>query len=146
MATLQYSCLGNPMDRGAWWATVQVSQRVKHLEEPLGIVVGSIDWDITQRNQQFSHVKCSHNQQSQCKCYDPWKSLFGSIKGNILHVHAMYCGRGMGIWNIVICPGGSVVDNLPARGGDPSLIPDPGKFHIAKEQLSLCTTTTGPVL
>ena len=20
---LQYSCLGNPMDRGAWWATVQ---------------------------------------------------------------------------------------------------------------------------
>ena len=23
---LQYSCLGNPMDRGAWWATVQGSQ------------------------------------------------------------------------------------------------------------------------
>ena len=21
--TLQYSCLENPMDRGAWWATVQ---------------------------------------------------------------------------------------------------------------------------
>ena len=20
---LQYSCLGNPMDRGAWWATIQ---------------------------------------------------------------------------------------------------------------------------
>ena len=20
---IQYSCLGNPMDRGAWWATVQ---------------------------------------------------------------------------------------------------------------------------
>ena len=37
-----------------------------------------------------------------------------------------------------------MVDNLPARGGDPGLIPDPGKFHIAKEQLSLCTTTTGP--
>ena len=25
---LQYSCLENPMDRGAWWATVQGSQRV----------------------------------------------------------------------------------------------------------------------
>ena len=25
---LQYSCLGDPMDRGAWWATVQGSQRV----------------------------------------------------------------------------------------------------------------------
>ena len=23
---LQYSCLGNHMDRGAWWATVHVSQ------------------------------------------------------------------------------------------------------------------------
>ena len=22
MATLQYSCLKNPMDRGTWWATV----------------------------------------------------------------------------------------------------------------------------
>ena len=27
---LQYSCLGNPMDRGAWWASVNGSQRVKH--------------------------------------------------------------------------------------------------------------------
>ena len=25
---LQYSCLGNPMDRGAWWATVHGSQRI----------------------------------------------------------------------------------------------------------------------
>ena len=24
---LQYSCLGNPMDRGAWWATVHQLQR-----------------------------------------------------------------------------------------------------------------------
>ena len=27
---LQYSCLENPMDRGAWQATVQGSQRVGH--------------------------------------------------------------------------------------------------------------------
>ena len=27
---LQHSCLGNPMDRGAWWATVHGSQRVRH--------------------------------------------------------------------------------------------------------------------
>ena len=27
---LQYSCLGNPMDREAWWPTVQGSQRVRH--------------------------------------------------------------------------------------------------------------------
>ena len=27
---LQYSCLENPMDRGAWWATVQGVARVRH--------------------------------------------------------------------------------------------------------------------
>ena len=27
---LQYSCLENPMDRGAWWAAVQGLQRVRH--------------------------------------------------------------------------------------------------------------------
>ena len=27
---LQCSCLENPMDRGAWWATVLESQRVRH--------------------------------------------------------------------------------------------------------------------
>ena len=26
---LQYSCLENPMDRGAWWATVHRLQRVR---------------------------------------------------------------------------------------------------------------------
>ena len=29
MAT-QYSCLGNPMDRGAWWATIYEIARVGH--------------------------------------------------------------------------------------------------------------------
>ena len=28
--TLQYSCLGNPMDRGAWWATVHGVTRIRH--------------------------------------------------------------------------------------------------------------------
>ena len=27
---LQYSCLGNPMDRGAWWATAHGVARVGH--------------------------------------------------------------------------------------------------------------------
>ena len=32
---LQYSCLGNPMDRGAWWATVHGLQRVGHEKKGL---------------------------------------------------------------------------------------------------------------
>ena len=27
---LQYSCLKNPMDRGAWWVTVHGLQRIRH--------------------------------------------------------------------------------------------------------------------
>ena len=27
---LQYSCLGNPMDRGAWWAVVHGVTKVRH--------------------------------------------------------------------------------------------------------------------
>ena len=27
---LQYSCLGNPMDRGAWWATVHGVSKFRH--------------------------------------------------------------------------------------------------------------------
>ena len=27
---LQYACLGNPMDRGAWWAIVRRVTRVRH--------------------------------------------------------------------------------------------------------------------
>ena len=26
----KYSCLGNPMDSGAWWATVHGAARVRH--------------------------------------------------------------------------------------------------------------------
>ena len=29
-SSLQYSCLENPMDRGAWWATVHGVTRVRH--------------------------------------------------------------------------------------------------------------------
>ena len=39
---LQYSCLGNPMDRGIWWATVHGVARVRH--------------DLVTKEQQQQHV------------------------------------------------------------------------------------------
>ena len=39
---LQYSCLENPMDGGAWWATVHGSQRVRHDWSDLAAAVGHI--------------------------------------------------------------------------------------------------------
>ena len=32
---LQYSCKGNPMDRGAWWATVHGVTKQLHMNERL---------------------------------------------------------------------------------------------------------------
>ena len=43
-------------------------------------------------------------------------------------------------------PGGIVDENLPANAGDTGLIPGSGKIPYAMEQLSLCATTTEPVL
>ena len=51
---LQYSCLGNPIDRGAWWATVHgvakesdMSQQLKHkktFNEPVALRLGGTGW------------------------------------------------------------------------------------------------------
>ena len=41
-------------------------------------------------------------------------------------------------------PGDPVVKNLPANAGDIGVIPGPGRFHNASEQLSPCTTATEP--
>ena len=40
---LQYSCLGNSMDRGAWWATVHRVAELdiaKHIHIPIKLVLG----------------------------------------------------------------------------------------------------------
>ena len=36
---LQYSCLGNPMDRGAWWATVHGVANSHHPQQLAGVLV-----------------------------------------------------------------------------------------------------------
>ena len=45
---LQYSCVENPVDRGAWWATVcgvaQSRTRLKRLSSREGRWIGSQEW------------------------------------------------------------------------------------------------------
>ena len=47
---LQYSCLGNPMDRGAWWATVHGSKEELDMTEQLNnnkrSKAGQKDWGL----------------------------------------------------------------------------------------------------
>ena len=49
---LHYSCLGNPMDRGAWWATVHGVARVRH------------DWETKPLNHQTTTNFCQQKQGS----------------------------------------------------------------------------------
>ena len=44
---LQYSCLENPMDRGAWWVTVRGVTRVRKDWSNLGAVAVGIKWYLT---------------------------------------------------------------------------------------------------
>ena len=59
---LQYPCLENPMDRGAWRATVRGLGRVRH------------DWETnTTAAQCFSHASPEpSNHHCQCPCGPPW--------------------------------------------------------------------------
>ena len=47
MATpLQYSCLGNPMERGAWWVTVQGAAKESGMTEQLN---NNVDLSVSVR-------------------------------------------------------------------------------------------------
>ena len=68
---LQYSCLENPMDRGAWWAAVHGSQRVGH------------DWRL---HFQFSlsYIGEGNGNPLQCSCLENprdggalWATIYG---------------------------------------------------------------------
>ena len=68
---LQPSCLENPMDRGAWWATVHGVQRVGHDQEGCiytadSVAPGSLypdDWHTTKGKK-----KCGHGAQPASPC------------------------------------------------------------------------------
>ena len=60
--SLQYSCLGNPMDRGAWWATVHRSQKSRQ--------------DLVTKQQQF---QISLIQQMFSKCILHEKKCFAVV-------------------------------------------------------------------
>ena len=42
--SLQYSCLGNPMDRGAWWATVHKVAKESEMTEGLKSRIANSSW------------------------------------------------------------------------------------------------------
>ena len=68
---LQYSCLENPMDRGAWWAAVRGALRVRH------------DWATSLSLFTFMHWRGNGNP-LQCSCLENprdrgawWAAVYG---------------------------------------------------------------------
>ena len=60
---LQYSCLGNPMDRGAWWATFHGVKRVQHnsaTKQQQKIIQMSL---FTKQNETHRHRKQTYGNQ-----------------------------------------------------------------------------------
>ena len=62
---LQYSCLGNPMDRGAWLITVHGVARVRH--------------DLVTK-QQITKIRSIAKSQTASECLMPRSSFFLSIQ------------------------------------------------------------------
>ena len=91
--TLQYSCLGNPMDRGAWWASVhgvaQSQTRLKRLSSS-----SSMD---TRSLHKLSEVKVAKSCPTLCNpvdCCLPGFLVHGDSPGNILEWVAIPFSRG----------------------------------------------------
>ena len=70
---LQYSCLQNPMDRGAWWATVHGVTRVRHgWATRLPLPLPSNQDELGLRNRHRRHpgrVTCQKSRSSYLKCH-----------------------------------------------------------------------------
>ena len=64
---LQYPCLENPMDRGAWWATVHRVTRVRHDSAtkppppPWSILCNYVDHDESERGEWKSCLETQHS-------------------------------------------------------------------------------------
>ena len=98
---LQYSCLENPMDRGAWQATVHGVSRIRHnlvTKPPPPPPPGN--WDPA------SHVTWPKQQAKEINNIDIPKNINGALSG------------------------GLVVKNLPASEGDIGSVLHLGRFHM----------------
>ena len=67
---LQYSCLGNPIDRGAWWSIVHGSQRVGH--------------DLVTKTAKFLNIgKCYYYIQRTCFKNFKYDDVLGVLQDNL---------------------------------------------------------------
>ena len=84
---LQYSCLENPMDRGAWWATVHSAKAGPALTEPmmkLEVVtpeesMGDVIGDLNRRRGQVEGMESARSGARIVKATVPLAEMFGYV-------------------------------------------------------------------
>ena len=111
---LQYSCLENPMDGGAWWAAVHgVSKSQTQLS----------NFTFTFHFHALGKELATHS----CSCLENprdgrawWATIYGAAESDT--TEALSSSSDF--------PGDSVVKKLPAHAGVMSLIPDLGRPHV----------------
>ena len=87
---LQYSCLENPMDRGAWWATVhRVAKSWQWLKQLSRHARGSSKWKLTVVAVQLCPTLCNPMDYS-----PPGSSVHGILQTRIVGWVAMPSSRG----------------------------------------------------
>ena len=133
---LQCSCLENPRDGGAWWATVsgvaQSQTRLKRLSSSCSITVfkRQIKKTIAKQNKHLIKIMFETiftGEHGFCRVW-----VMDKETGVI---HKLLESRHYEFTDIksdehVDFPGGPVVKNLSANAGDTGSTPGPGRFHV----------------
>ena len=107
---LQYSCLENPMDRGAWWATVHRVTKSQTRLKQLSMHAGNLFPPLFLKDQKYrDYVCCAHHHFLRTQ-HGPWCLLDESmnLRCYILSTKSSACYT---LW-LCICPVYAHVSNL----------------------------------
>ena len=78
---LQYSCLGNPVDRGAWWAAVHGAARVGHNLVTKPPTILQLKLNLFNKTQPTQHI-LSMNKMTRMSVSTKRKSLLSYVNEN----------------------------------------------------------------
>ena len=126
---LQYSCLENPMDGGAWWAPVHGVARDLSVCVRVWVHMCACTYTHTHTHTQRNHESITLRKVNNLVLIERDNVQLLCIielKNTQISQHSQIYSQK----SAVDFHGGPVVNNLPANAGDTDPIPGPGGFHI----------------
>ena len=131
---LQYSCLENSMDRGAWQATVHGVVRVRHDLMTKSPPPHESEMFTRKKSCWTGKIKLQDGQWHDCWIFQtswPSSSFYSLCDLSRLFIIiclSLFSHTSTAVKHLSGFPGGSVVKNPPAKAGDDGSIPGSGKF------------------